>query len=155
MLIDALHDCDIGTAITYQFEGKLFNMQRLQAISKVKNYINHDLLFVDDCALHASTQSKMQESLNLFSAACEDFGLKISIKVLRSCTNPLLLYCTQGPQSEWLVKSLLWAISSSILAAALSRTVMINEEVNYRTACVTVPYGRLHVSVRERRGIRL
>ena len=41
------------------------------------------------------------------------------------------------------------------LGRTLSKTVTINEEVNYRIVHASVAFGRLHASVLERRGIRL
>ena len=38
------------------------------------------MLFADDCALNASTESEMQHSIDLFGDACSRFGLTISIK---------------------------------------------------------------------------
>ena len=40
----------------------------------------HDFAFEHDCILNANTQSEMQESLDLFSGVCKDFGLTISTK---------------------------------------------------------------------------
>ena len=47
---------------------------------KVQNDIICDFVFADDCALNAGTQPEMQESMNIFSAVCEDFGLTIGTK---------------------------------------------------------------------------
>ena len=41
------------------------------------------------------------------------------------------------------------------LGSTLSRTVTINEEVNYRISHTTLAFGRLKASMWERRGIRL
>ena len=39
-----------------------------------------DMLFADDCALAAQTQSVMQNLVDNFSRACDSFGLTISVK---------------------------------------------------------------------------
>ena len=65
----------------------------------------HDYLFTDD---YAGTQPDMQENMDMFSAACEEF----------CCINPLLLDPTQNPPSQLVAKNfLLWLISSPNLAA--------------------------------------
>ena len=52
MLTDAFQDCDDGFPITYRFDGKLFNLRRLQA---------------EDMAKNASTERKMQEATDRVS----------------------------------------------------------------------------------------
>ena len=44
MLIDAFHDCDAGFPIRYRFDGKLLNLMRLQAKSKVQSDVLDKLL---------------------------------------------------------------------------------------------------------------
>ena len=39
-----------------------------------------DFLFADDCALNADSKDAMQRSMDKLSAACDAFGLTISIK---------------------------------------------------------------------------
>ena len=80
MLTDAFRFGDIGVNFKFRTDGKLFNLRRLQTKTKVQKDIARDFLFADDCALNAGTQSIMQESLNRFATACDNFGLTISIK---------------------------------------------------------------------------
>ena len=53
MLTDAFRDCDAGVRIRHTPDGKLFNLRLLQAVTKVKETVIRDFLFVDDCALNA------------------------------------------------------------------------------------------------------
>ena len=80
MLTDAFHDSDIGIVLRYWCEWKIFNLQRTQVITKLQTDIIHDFPFADNCVLNASTQPKMQENLELLSAACKDYDLTISTK---------------------------------------------------------------------------
>ena len=49
MLTDAFQDCDASFPIRYRFDSKLFNLRRLQAISKVVHTDMLDkLLYADD-----------------------------------------------------------------------------------------------------------
>ena len=50
MLTDALQDCDTGVNIKYRFDGKLFNLWRLQVKSKVQTDLLDELLYADDLA---------------------------------------------------------------------------------------------------------
>ncbi|BHF65576.1 hypothetical protein SprV_0200858900 [Sparganum proliferum] len=46
--------------------------------SRVSTTTVHELLFADDCALNITSEEDMQQSMDLFSAACENFGLVIN-----------------------------------------------------------------------------
>ena len=48
MLSDAFQDGDNGIPIRYRFDGKLFNLRRLQAESKVQTKVLDEFLFADD-----------------------------------------------------------------------------------------------------------
>ena len=55
MLTDAFQDGDNGIPIRYRFDGKLFNLRRLQAKSKVHTEVLDEFLFADDIAKGAPT----------------------------------------------------------------------------------------------------
>jgi hypothetical protein len=78
MLTYAFRDGDIGTDIKFCLDGKYFNIRRLQAKTKVQLYTIRDLLFADDYALYASSESDLQASVNKFAEACFNFGLTIN-----------------------------------------------------------------------------
>ena len=80
MLSDAFRNGDVGIKINYRMDGKLFNLRRLKAKTKVMSEIIKDFLFADDCALNAGSEEDMQDSVDKFSTACSHFGLTISIK---------------------------------------------------------------------------
>ena len=63
LLTDAFQDCDNGFPIRYRFDGKLFNLIRLQAISKVQTDVLDELLYADDMAKNAPTVRKTQEAV--------------------------------------------------------------------------------------------
>jgi hypothetical protein len=67
-------------ATRYRTDGKLFNLRRLQAKTKVKEKRVRDFLFADDCALNASSEEEMQRNMDRLSSACDAFGLTISTK---------------------------------------------------------------------------
>ena len=71
-------DGDIGIDIRYRIDGKLFNLRRLQAKTKVKSHTIRDLLFADDCALNAGLEADLQNIVDRFSEACSNFGLTIN-----------------------------------------------------------------------------
>ena len=61
-------------------DGKLFNLFRLRAKTKVPLKCMWDFLFADDAAIVAHSAEDLQQLLNHFSKACQDLGLTISLK---------------------------------------------------------------------------
>ena len=148
MLTAALYDDD-GIGLRYQFDGKLFNLWRLQEETKVQNNIIHDFLFTDDCALNTGTQSQMLKRVDQFSAACEEFVLIIStkkIEVMYQSTHAI-------PYTEPTIT--VDGKSCCDLGSILSRTATIIEELNYRIVCANADFGRFYTCMWERRGISL
>ena len=80
MLNDAYREGKVGVDFHFWTDGKLFNIRRLQAKSKVTKDTAQDFLFADDCALNAANQFDMQRSMDLFATACNNFGLTVSTK---------------------------------------------------------------------------
>ena len=80
MLFDAFCCSDNGINIWYHTDGSVFNLRRLQAKTKVKTDIVNEFLFADDCVLNATTKANIQNSVDKFSMAFENFGLTISTK---------------------------------------------------------------------------
>ncbi|BHF60457.1 hypothetical protein SprV_0100342200 [Sparganum proliferum] len=78
MPMDAYRDERPGIRIAYRTNGHLLNQQRMHFQSRVSTTTVHELLFADDCALNTTSEEEMQRSMDLFSAACENFGLVIN-----------------------------------------------------------------------------
>ena len=58
MFTNTFQDGDNGIPIRYRFDGKLFNLRRLQAKSKVQTEVLDEVLFADDMAKGAHTEEK-------------------------------------------------------------------------------------------------
>ena len=58
MFTDAFQDVDAGFPIRYRFDGKLLNLRRLQAKSKVQQDVVDKLLYTDDLAENAKLEEK-------------------------------------------------------------------------------------------------
>ena len=155
MLSDAFRDGDIGVCFRYRTDGKLFNPRRLQAKTKVLEDTARDFLFADDCALNASTQSDMQGSMDLFSKACDDFGLTISTKKTEVLHQPAPAAPYIEPHITVNGQRLAVADKFVYLGSTLSRSANIDEEVAYRIARASTAFGRLKDKVWERRGLSL
>ena len=80
MLTDAFQDGDNGIPIRYRFDGKCFNLRRLQAKSKVQTEVLDEFLFANDMAKGAPTEEKMQKVVDQVSDSCDSYDCTISIK---------------------------------------------------------------------------
>ena len=58
MLTDAFQDVDAGFSLMYRFDGKLLNLRRLQAKSKMQTDVVDKLLYADDLAENAKSEEK-------------------------------------------------------------------------------------------------
>ena len=59
MLTDAFQDGENDIPIRYRFDGKLFNLRRLQAKSKVQTEVLDKLHFADDIVKDVPIEKKM------------------------------------------------------------------------------------------------
>nr|VZI09117.1 unnamed protein product [Spirometra erinaceieuropaei] len=64
--------------MAYRTDDHLLNQRRMHFRSRVFPTTVHELLFVEDCALNATSEGDMQRSMDLFAAACDFFGLIIN-----------------------------------------------------------------------------
>ena len=70
-----------GIFIHSRKDGGLYRLTRpLKAKSKVSETLIRELLFADDAAFAAHSAADLQKLLNMFSNACIEFGLTISLK---------------------------------------------------------------------------
>ena len=69
-----------GVYLRTRSDGRLFNLARLKAKTKVRESLIRDMLFADDAAITTHTQRDLQSLMDRFSQACNDFGLTISLK---------------------------------------------------------------------------
>nr|VZI18236.1 unnamed protein product [Spirometra erinaceieuropaei] len=75
MLMDAYRDERPGMRIAYRTDGHLLIQRRMHFQTCASTISVHEFPFADDCALNTTSEEDMQGSMDLFSAACENFGL--------------------------------------------------------------------------------
>ena len=157
MLSNAFQDSnsDPGIGYRYRTDGKLFNLRRLQAKTKVHLDKLRELLFADDCALNASNPEDMQCSVDQFSTACSNFGLTINTRKTEVMYQPAPGKQYQKPSVIVNGQKLAAVDKFTYLGSTLSRSVHIDDETDARIAKASAAYGRLRSSVWERRGVSI
>ena len=128
MLTDAFQDGDNGIHIRYRFDGKLFNLRRLQAKSKVQTEVL-DLLFADDMANSAPTEEKMQKGVDQNFDSCDNYDLTISIKKTEVVYQPAPGKPFKEPTITVKGHRLQVVDKFTYLGSTLSRVVHIDDEV--------------------------
>ncbi|BHF60232.1 hypothetical protein SprV_0100319500 [Sparganum proliferum] len=80
LLMDAYREERPRIRIAYRTDGQHLNHRRMHFQSPVSPTTVHELLSADDCALNTTSEEDMQRSMDIFTAACDDFGLIINMK---------------------------------------------------------------------------
>ena len=65
-----------GLYLHTRSDGRLFNLARLRAKTKVGEVLIRDLVFADDAAVTSHTEQQLEELMDRFFQACKDFGLQ-------------------------------------------------------------------------------
>nr|VZI14314.1 unnamed protein product [Spirometra erinaceieuropaei] len=158
MLMDAYRDERPGIRIAYRTDGHLLNQRRMHFQSRVSTTTVHELLFADDCALNTTSEEEIQRSIDLFSAACENFGLVINTQKMVVMHQPPLHSVTAPnapPQISVNGTQLQVVENFPYLGSTLSRNTKIDDEVANRISKTSQAFGRLQSTVWNRHGLQL
>ena len=85
--------------IRYRTDGSLFNLRRLQAHTKTHELLVRELLFADDAALVAHSESALQRLTSCFAVTAKAFGLEVSLKKTEVLHQPAPRQDYQSPTS--------------------------------------------------------
>ena len=113
-----------------------------------------DLLFADDCALLAHTQSAAQELFNRFATAAARFGLTVSLKteVMLQSTGGMAGVAPSITAGSVALKAV---DQFCYLGGVLSNAAHIDEDVSARLAKACASFGKLTNRLWSDHGIRL
>nr|VZI17363.1 unnamed protein product [Spirometra erinaceieuropaei] len=158
MLMDAYRDERPRIRIAYRTDGHLLNQRRMNFQSRVSTTTVLELLFADDCALNTTSEEEMQRSMDLYSAACENFGLVINTQKTVVMHQPPPNSATApnaSPQLRVNATQLHVVENFPYLDSTLSRNTKIDDEVANRISKSSQAFGRLQSTVWNRHGLQL
>nr|VZI25899.1 unnamed protein product [Spirometra erinaceieuropaei] len=157
MLMDAYRAECPGIRIAYRTDDHLLYHRRMNFQSRVSTATVHELLFADDCALNTTSEAEMQRSMDLFSAACENFGLIINTQKTGVMHQPPPNSATapNAPQVSVSGTQRQVVENCPYLGSTLSRNIKINDEVANRISKASQAFGRLRSTVWNRHGLQL
>nr|VZH93633.1 unnamed protein product [Spirometra erinaceieuropaei] len=158
MLMDAYREERPGIRIAYRTDGHLLNQRRMHFQSRVSTTTVHELLFADGCVLNTTSEEEIQRSMDLFSAACKNFGLVINTQKTVVMHQPPPNSATASnaqPQISVNGTKLQVVESFPYLGSTLSRNTKIDDEVANRISKASQAFGRLQSTVWNRHGLQL
>nr|VZI18117.1 unnamed protein product [Spirometra erinaceieuropaei] len=126
--------------------------------SRVSTTTVHELLFADDCALDTTSEEEMQRSIDLFSAACESFGLVINTQktVVMHQPPPNSATALSAPPQISVNGTQMQVVENfPYLGSTFSRNTKINDEVDNRISKASQAFGCLQSTVWNRHGLQL
>nr|VZI39968.1 unnamed protein product [Spirometra erinaceieuropaei] len=150
MLMDAYRDERPGIRIAYRTDGHLLNQRRMHFQSRVSTTTVHVLPFADDCALNTTSEEEMQWSMDLFSVACENFGLVINTQktVVMHQPPPNSATAPNAPPQISVNGTQLQVVENfPYLGNILSRNTKIDDEVANRISKANQAFGRFQSTV--------
>jgi len=137
---------DAGVPFIYRADGKLFNLRRLKADTKVSRERIYELQYADDAALPAHSAADLQNSLDTLSTAYRRAGLVVNAKkteVLSSVdthVSPVPSFSVHG--------DVLSNVSDfTYLGSILSDSCSLDSEVEHCIKAASSAFGRLTHSV--------
>ena len=126
-------------------DGKLFNLSRLRAKTKVCQLLLREMLFADDAALASHTQEGLQRLVNCLAHACREFGLIISLKK----TNVMGQDVSEAPSISIGDYTLEVVEDFTYLGSTISSNLSLEAEINKRIGKAASAMSRLSTRVWE------
>nr|VZI00820.1 unnamed protein product [Spirometra erinaceieuropaei] len=132
MLMKAYCDERPGFRTADRTDGHFLNQRRAHFQSRVFIIVVHKLLFTDDCALNVTPERDIKNSIDLFSAACENFGLIINTEKTGVMHQPPPNTAHSAPHISENRTHLQVVDNFTYSGSTLSRSTEIDDEVAHR-----------------------
>ena len=152
---DAFKDNDRGIYIKYRTTGKVFDLRRLEASTKVSYNLIRDLLYADDCDLVTHTEEDMQQLMDCISRACKSFGLTISIEKTKVMYQPAPGKAYAEPNIMVDDERLEVVKKFVYLGSTLNNSCTLNDEILARIQKATDAFRALEARCWKKRSIKL
>ena len=146
MLYEANAQQDTADAvyIRYRLDGSLFNLRRLKAHTKTFEVSIRELLFADDAALVAHSETALQHLTSCFAQAAQLFGLVVSLKKTEVLHQPAPGTVYNSPHITIGNVELQSVNKFKYLGSIISSDAKIDCDVENRLANANKAFGRLY-----------
>ena len=142
-----------AVSIRYRTTNKLFHLKRLRSKSKLMISLIRDLLYADDCDLVSHSEEDMQKMLDLFSSACSDLGLTISLDKTKVMFSPAPGVEYVEPNIFVYGQRLEVVLEFVYLGSKLHQSCSLDQEIAYRISRASASFANLRDRCWSRRGI--
>lgn len=132
-----------SVSVAYRTDGKLFNLRRLQAKSKVTITTVVELQYADDSAVCAHSAVELQSIIDIFAEAYAKFGLSVNHSKTKVLFQPIPHTCPPTPVIKVDDISLEVVEQFQYLGSLLSQNMKIDLEVEHRIQAASVAFGKL------------
>ena len=132
-----------GVELDYRLYGKLFNLSRLKAKTKVMKTAVIDLQYGDDCAFLSHSAEKLQTSLDLFTEAYQSLGLSINVRKAKVIHQPTSDINAGPPEIKVSGEILEVGENFPCLGSHLSQKATIEAEIQHRICCASTSFRKL------------
>ncbi len=137
---------DEGVCLQFRLDGNLFNLRRLQAITKTTTITIHELQYADDCAFLAHSPTAMQHTLDVVCAVYQACGLQVNIQntdIIAQTTVP-----TPTPPEFYIHGTPVKVVQHfCYLGSILTPTCLIDNEIQAHINLASSAFGRLRSRV--------
>ena len=154
MLKEATDDMPHGVTIRFR-SGKIFNLARLKASTKVIEALIRELLFADDCMMVAHSEGDLQQMMTRFANAAANYGLQISITKTEIMYQPAPGKTHIEPNITIDGSQLTSVKRFTYLGSVLTSDAQIDDDIKARLSKASSAFGRLQERVWKSHGIRL
>ena len=155
MLRYAFNNLDKGIYLQVRSDGKVFNIRRFSARTKLSEMLIRDFLFADDCALSAHSLEDLQIITNRFADAATKFGLTISLKKTEVLYQPPPGQPHSNPVLTIAGTELNSVKSFCYLGSVMSHDTSLDAEITSRIAKASAAFGSLSRRLWRNHGIKL
>ena len=140
-----------GVYIHTRHDGKLYNLARLRAKTKITRILLREMLFADDAAFASHTKDGLQRLIDSFADACKEFSLTISIKK----TEVMAQDATTSPTIKINDTTLKVVDNFRYLGSIISKNLSLDNDVNARIGKAASVMSRLNTRVWTNRNLTL
>ena len=131
--------------VQFRLDGNLFNLRRLQSVTKTTMAHLMELQYADDCALVAHSPDALQRSLNIVSSIYQAMGLKVNINKTEILSQQII---AGNPPVFHLNGEVIKQVDSfTYLGSILTKKHNIDEEIVARINHASASFGRLRSRV--------
>ena len=135
-----------GIHLQFRLDGSLFNIRRLQALTKITKQHILELQYADDCALLAHTPDSLQRALNVVSSIYSALGLKVNISKTQVIAQHSI-HQSEVPVFNIDGQQLTIVPHFTYLGSVLSPTCNIDNDIQVRVGSASAAFGRLKTRV--------